>query len=210
MVRVWRGGPRYSLSVAAPFVLRCLNSRTITPFPHPPHRTGHAKLPHSALGQDSMPLHTKGHPHYTRPSHRTVYPDVHRSSVMHITDNATTWEVTGFRARKSGSSFASVCDTFCISHTLHGVHQGCPNLRCVVTFSTRPEPRPLPSTGITRLPQYYGPLRHPIAPPLTVTGLRLIAMTDHAIGLPVLRAFPLCACCRHHPGTAHTQLRHST
>jgi len=118
MVRVWRGGPRYSLSVAAPFVLRCLNSRTITPFPHPPHRTGHAKLPHSALGQDSMPLHTKGHPHYTRPSHRTVYPDVHRSSVMHITDNATTWEVTGFRARKSGSSFASVCDTFCISRTL--------------------------------------------------------------------------------------------
>ena len=117
-VRVWRGGPRCSLSVAAPFVWRCLNSRTITPFPHPPHLTGHAELPNPALGQDSMPLHTKGHPHYTRPSHRTVYPDVHRSSVMHITGNATTRAVTGFPARNPGSSFASVCDTFCISRTL--------------------------------------------------------------------------------------------
>ena len=53
----------------------------------------------------------------------------------------------------------------------------------------------LPST-------HYGPFRHPIAPSLTVTGLRLVATTDHTIGLPVLRAFPLCACCRHYPGTA--------
>jgi len=42
---MWRGGLRCSLSVAAPFVWRCLNSRTITPFPHPPHRTGHADFP---------------------------------------------------------------------------------------------------------------------------------------------------------------------
>ena len=26
------------------------------------------------------------------------------------------------------------------------------------------EPRPLPSVGITRLPRYYGPLRHPVGP----------------------------------------------
>ena len=65
-VKMWRGGLRYSLSVTAPFVWRCLNSRTITPFPHPPHRTGHADFPHPALGQDSMPLHTKGHTQFTR------------------------------------------------------------------------------------------------------------------------------------------------
>jgi hypothetical protein len=35
------------------------------------------------------------------------------------------------------------------------------------------------------------PLRHPIAPSLTVTGLRLVVTTDHTIGLPVLRASPL-------------------
>ena len=51
-VRMWRGGLRSSLSVSAPFVWRCLNSSTITPFPHPPHRTGHADFPHPALGQD--------------------------------------------------------------------------------------------------------------------------------------------------------------
>ncbi len=52
-VRMWRGGLRYSLSVTAPFVWRCLISRTVTPFPHPPHRTGRALLTHPALGQDS-------------------------------------------------------------------------------------------------------------------------------------------------------------
>ena len=67
-VRMWRGGLRISLSVAAPFVWRCLNSETITPFPHPPHRTGHADLPHPALGQELTPLHTKGHPQFTRPT----------------------------------------------------------------------------------------------------------------------------------------------
>jgi len=71
---MWRGGLRFCLSVAAPFVWRCLNSRTITPFPHPPHRTGHADFPHPALGQDSMPLHTKGHTQFTRPPHRVVLP----------------------------------------------------------------------------------------------------------------------------------------
>ena len=69
-VRMWRGGLRSSLSVAAPFVWRCLNSHTITPFPHPPHRTGHADFPHPALGQELTPAHTKGHPQFTRSTAR--------------------------------------------------------------------------------------------------------------------------------------------
>jgi hypothetical protein len=75
-VRVWRGGLRFGLSVSAPFVWRCLTSRTITPFPHPPHRTGHAELPHPALGQDTH-LRTRKVRH--RPTdHRTgpCYPSV--------------------------------------------------------------------------------------------------------------------------------------
>src|SRR5277367_3373558 len=51
-VGVWRGGFRLSMSVAAPFVWRCLSGAAVAPFPHPPHRTGHADLPHPALGQD--------------------------------------------------------------------------------------------------------------------------------------------------------------
>ena len=36
------------------------------------------------------------------------------------------------------------------------------------------ELRSLPSPGVTRLPRYYEPLRHPRAPGLSLTGLRLI------------------------------------
>ena len=65
-VEMWRGGLRFCLSVAAPFVWRCLNSLTITPFPHPAHQTGHAELPHPAFEQELTPSHTKGHPQITR------------------------------------------------------------------------------------------------------------------------------------------------
>ena len=61
--------------------------------------------------------------------------------------------------------------------------------------------RSLPSTGITRLQWYYEPLRHPEAPGLSLTGLRLV-VADRALGLPVFRALSLCTCCRHYPGAA--------
>src|SRR5258706_383116 len=53
---MWRGGCRPNISVSASFVWRCLSGSTVTPFPHPAHRTGHADLPHPALGQDLTPL----------------------------------------------------------------------------------------------------------------------------------------------------------
>src|SRR5208337_1183678 len=55
-VEMWRGGGRPNISVAASFVWRCLSGSTVTPFPHPAHRTGHADLPHPALGQDFTPF----------------------------------------------------------------------------------------------------------------------------------------------------------
>ena len=33
-VEMWRGGPRFCPPDAAPFVRRCLNGRTVTPFSH--------------------------------------------------------------------------------------------------------------------------------------------------------------------------------
>ena len=57
-VGVWRGGFRLSMSVTAPFVWRCLSGSTMAPFPHPPHRTGHADFLHPALGQDLTPSST--------------------------------------------------------------------------------------------------------------------------------------------------------
>jgi hypothetical protein len=41
-----------NISVAAPFVRRCLTGSTVAPFPHPAHRTGQADFPHPALGQN--------------------------------------------------------------------------------------------------------------------------------------------------------------
>jgi hypothetical protein len=55
-VGVWRGGCRLNISVAAPFVWRCLTGLTLAPFPHSAHRTGHADFPHPALGQDITPF----------------------------------------------------------------------------------------------------------------------------------------------------------
>ena len=59
-VGMWRGGVRSTMSVAAPFVWRCLSGSAITPFPHPAHRTQQADFPHCALGQDLTPSPTTG------------------------------------------------------------------------------------------------------------------------------------------------------
>lgn len=76
-----------------------------------------------------------------------------------------------------------------------------PNLLPLSTCCVRLEPRSLPSTGITQLHRYYGPIRHPKMPSLSVTGVRLV-VPDHTMGFPVLRALSLCACCRQYPGAA--------
>src|SRR6202790_4204888 len=61
-VEMWRGGCRLNISVAASFVWRCLSGSTMTPFPHPAHRTGQADFPHPALGQDVTPLLSRATP----------------------------------------------------------------------------------------------------------------------------------------------------
>src|SRR5215471_8776124 len=86
---------------------------------------------------------------------------------------------------------------------------GCPISRSLTTSCVGLELRPLPSPGVTRLQRYYEPLRHPSAPGLSLTGVRLI-IPDHALGLPVLRALSLCTCCRHYPGAAAGRLPRSS
>src|SRR5437867_266380 len=142
-----------SISVAAPFVWRCLSGSTIAPFPHPAHRTGQADFPHPALGQD----------------------------------------FTLSRATPSAAS----------EHLLELI--GFPISRSFTTYCVCLELRSLPSTGVTRLPRYYEPLRHPRAPSLSLTGLRLV-IAGHALGLPVFRALSLCTCRRHYPGAASERI----
>src|SRR5450432_4545208 len=78
---------------------------------------------------------------------------------------------------------------------------GFPISRSFTTYCVCLELRSLPSAGVTRLPGYYEPLRHPRAPSLSLTGVRLV-IADHALGLPVFRALSLCTCRRHYPGAA--------
>ena len=67
------------------------------------------------------------------------------------------------------------------------------NLLALATSCADLELRPLPSTGITRLQRYYGPLRHPTQPGLSLAGVQLRVTHPHRVGLPVLRASP-CTC----------------
>ena len=53
-----------------------------------------------------------------------------------------------------------------------------------VTYDVGLELRPLPSTGVTRLRRYYGPLRHPKRPGLSFTGVRLRVTHPHRMGFP--------------------------
>ena len=51
---------------------------------------------------------------------------------------------------------------------------GFPISRSFTTYCVCLELRSLPSTGVTRLPRYYEPLRHPRALGLSLTGFRLV------------------------------------
>jgi hypothetical protein len=69
-----------------------------------------------------------------------------------------------------------------------------PISRLSVTSCVGLEPRPLPSTGVTRGQRYYGPLRHPggnpacgVGPGLSLAGVRLRVTRPHRLGFPVLR-----------------------
>lgn len=64
----------------------------------------------------------------------------------------------------------------------------------ITTYCVHLEPGLLPSTGITRLPRYYGPLHHPIAPVPSLAGVRLL-VPKHVMGIRVLRALSLCTMC---------------
>jgi len=62
-----------------------------------------------------------------------------------------------------------------------------PISRLSVTSCVGLEPRPLPSTGVTRLRRYYGPLRYPRRPSLSLAGVWLRGSAPSPLGFPVLR-----------------------
>jgi transposase len=59
-VEMWRGCCRPNISVAAPFVWRCLTGPTLAPSPHPARQTGHADFPHPAFSRPVRPSLSAG------------------------------------------------------------------------------------------------------------------------------------------------------
>ncbi len=73
---------------------------------------------------------------------------------------------------RSSRPFALACNASHSVRTFGGgtrQHGHSPGSRCLCVVL---EPRPLPSTGVTRLHRYYGPLRLPRQPGLSLTGVR--------------------------------------
>jgi hypothetical protein len=59
-VEVWCGHFRLNISVAAPFVWRCLTGSTLAPSPHPARQTGRADFPHPAFSRSVKPSLSAG------------------------------------------------------------------------------------------------------------------------------------------------------
>jgi hypothetical protein len=83
------------------------------------------------------------------------------------------------------------CNASCSFPTLTGGNRLIANLPAVATSDVDLELRSLPSAGITRFPRYYGPLRLPWRPGLSLAGVRL-AHAATAGGLPCCAGSP-CA-----------------
>ena len=74
------------------------------------------------------------------------------------------------------------------------------NLPSVVASCVRLQLGPLPSTGVTWLPRYYEPLRHPSRPGLSLTSCQLIHTAITAGTSRVVYGPPLPTCRRQYPG----------
>jgi hypothetical protein len=76
-------------------------------------------------------------------------------------------------------------------------HGHSPNRR---DFRNPPEVRPLPSAGITRPRRYYGPVRLPTRPGLSLAGVPLASGPATAGVSRVACVLPVQTCHRHYPG----------
>jgi hypothetical protein len=120
-------------------------------------------------------------------------------------------------ARRNGSwAIPSLCRATpsAISEHLMGLFGSSPIPRSLIASCVSFQLRPLPSPGITRLPQYYGPLRHARRPGLSLASRRLIGGSysypyDHQWGFPCCVCSHISACRRQYPGRTDRTVRSS-
>ena len=95
-----------------------------------------------------------------------------------------------------------------VSQPVSGVNRLAPISRLSSPSALGLELRPLPSTGVTRRPRYYEPLRHPggnpacgVGPGLSLTGVRLRVTRPPPLGVSrVALDLRVPTCRRHYPG----------
>ena len=80
-----------------------------------------------------------------------------------------------------------MCNAVCNFPTFIGGIRLTPISRLSAACCVDLELRPLPSIGVTRRQRYYGPIRHPGRPGLSLAGVRLRVTRPHRLGFPVLR-----------------------
>ena len=86
------------------------------------------------------------------------------------------------------------------SEPLNGVDRLAPISRLSAPSTMGLELGSLPSTGVTRLPRYYQPLRHPKRPGLALAGVRLSSRDSPLGASRVASDLPVQACRRPYPG----------
>jgi hypothetical protein len=130
--------------------------------------------------------HEQVHAPFPPPPHRTGRADLPHPALRRVSP-------AGPRTRPSrtGPSPAWIAPS-ATSEPKTGLVDLAVNPQALGHLHSVPEVRSLPSTGITQLRRYYGPLRHPRKPGLSLAGVRLPVTRWHLRGLPVLRTFP-CA-----------------
>ena len=93
-----------------------------------------------------------------------------------------------------------MCNAVCNFPTFNGGVRLMPISRLSATSCVGLELRPLPSTGVTRLRRYYGPLRYPRRPSLSLAGVWLRGSAPRRSGFPCCVDLRVPTCRRHYPG----------
>jgi hypothetical protein len=118
-----------------------------------------------------VPAHQTGRAHFEHPAFRQTSPRAHAGL---------------------SSCFAFVYSFLRSFRILNGVSRLIVNHLSVAPSGSMSEVRPLPSPGITRLPRYCGPLRHPRRPGLSLASCQLTAPRAITAGVSRVASSPLC------------------
>ena len=157
-----------------------------------PDRGGFGRSLFSAVGPPFRPRvsHHLDHASSPHPAHRTGRAQLRHPALGQGSPVRDSRKQVG-----RGSVMASEA-----SEPLNGVARLAPISRLSAPSTMSLELGSLPSTGVTRLPRYYEPLRHPARPGLALTGLRLSSRDSPLGASRVASDLRVQACHCQYPG----------